>query len=129
MSKYITSTVIQLEFLKVEEGKEFLVTIPAECDREEFAHIIRNYLHDGRTVLTECHIDHGFNQVEPDRAEYDDPIDMVMNMTDPGMFVSLDDCKEILSEAEAHGWNIDPKYTPQDIYDIYYDLEPEKEDD
>lgn len=129
MSKSINNTAIQLEFLNVEEGKTTLVTIPSECDRDEFARILRHYLSDGRTVLTDCHIDHEFRQVEPDRAEYDDPIEMLMNMTDPGMFVSIDDCKEILSEAEARGWNIDPKYTPQDIYDIYYDLEPEEEDD
>lgn len=60
MSKLIANTVIQLEFLKVEEGKTNLVTIPAECDREEFARIIRDYLHDGRTVLTDCYIDHEF---------------------------------------------------------------------
>ena len=62
MSKYITSTVIQLEFLNVEAGDTTLVTIPTECDREEFAHIIRNYLHGGGVVLTECYIDHEFRK-------------------------------------------------------------------
>lgn len=62
MSKYITDTVIQLEFLKVEEGETTLVTIPAECDRDEFARIIRNYLHDDGVVLTECYIDHEFRR-------------------------------------------------------------------
>lgn len=60
MSKLIANTVIQLEFLKVEEGKTNLVTIPAECDREEFARIIRQYLHAGSVVLTDCYIDHEF---------------------------------------------------------------------
>ena len=58
MSKLIANTVIQLEFLKVEEGETTLVTIPAECDREEFARIIRQYLHAGGVVLTDCYIDH-----------------------------------------------------------------------
>lgn len=60
MSKTITNTVIQLEFLKVDEGETSLVTIPAECDREEFARIIRQYLHAGSVVLTDCYIDHEF---------------------------------------------------------------------
>lgn len=45
MGKYVTNTVIQLEFLNINAGDTTLVTIPAECDREEFAYIIRNKLH------------------------------------------------------------------------------------
>ena len=129
MSKYITDTVIQLEFLKVDEGETTLVTIPAECDREEFARIIRHYLHDGRTVLTDCHIDHEFRQVEPDREEYDDPIDMVMSMTDPGEDWTLEDAGHILGEAIAQGWHFAPDVDAQFILDIYNDLEPEEEDE
>lgn len=58
----ICTTAIQLEFLKVEEGETFLVTIPCECDREEFARIIREYLRDGKTVMTNTYIDHEFKE-------------------------------------------------------------------
>lgn len=60
MGKYVTDTVIQLEFLNVEAGDTTLLTIPSECDREEFARIIRDKLHDGGVVLTDCYIDHEF---------------------------------------------------------------------
>ena len=62
MRKTICSTVIQLEFLKVEEGQTFLVTIPAECDREEFARVLRYFLHQDGIVLTDTHIDHEFRK-------------------------------------------------------------------
>ena len=63
MSKYISNTVIQLEFLKVEEGEDVLLTIPADVTREEFARIIRDYLHENPgTVLTEVYIDHEFRR-------------------------------------------------------------------
>lgn len=117
MSK-ITDTAIQLEFLKVDEGETSLVTIPAECDREEFARILRHYLSDGRTVLTDCIMN-----------EYDDPIDMLMNLTDPYEDWTVDDARSIMSEAEAQGWHLDPQLTPEDILAIYNDLNNEEEDD
>ena len=124
------STTIHLEFIKVAEGETFLVTIPCECDREEFARILRHYLSNGDSVLVDTYVNHDSCRKDGQNLpeDYDDPIDMLINMTDPGMFVSLDDCREILSEAEANGWHIDPKYTPKDIYDMYYDLEPEEEE-
>ena len=63
MNKHVVDTVIQLEVLNVEAGETTLVTVPAECDREEFARIIRNKLHEGGFVLTECYIDHEFKGV------------------------------------------------------------------
>jgi hypothetical protein len=63
MSKYISKTVIQLEFLKVEENDHVLVTVPADSDAEDLAHIIRDYLHQNRgAVLTEVYIDHEFQK-------------------------------------------------------------------
>ena len=63
MSKYISKTIIQLEFLNVEEGDTILVTVPADSDAEDLAHIIRNYLHQNRgTTLTEVYIDHEFQK-------------------------------------------------------------------
>ena len=118
MSKSITNTTIHLEFLKVEEGETTLVTIPSECDRDEFARILRHCLSDGRTVLTDCVMN-----------EYDDPIDMLMNLTDPYEDWTVDDARNIMSEAEAQGWNLDPQLTPEDILAIYNDLNNEEEDD
>ena len=60
MSGYKMKTVIQLEFLKVKKGEEFLVTIPEECDRDEFAAIIRDNLLDDGVVMTNAYIDHEF---------------------------------------------------------------------
>lgn len=55
--------VIQLEFLKVEEGTTELMTVPAECTVEDMAYALRNYLHQNRgTVLTEVYIDHEFEK-------------------------------------------------------------------
>lgn len=50
---------IELTILQVEEGTTCAVTIPADCDREHFAEIIRYYLTDGKSVITEINIDRG----------------------------------------------------------------------
>ena len=59
---------------------------------------------------------------------YDDPIEMLMNMTDPGEIRTVEDATKILSEAEANGWNLAPDITPAVLLEIYNDMEPEKED-
>ena len=124
MSKYISNTVIQLEFLKVKEGTETLVTVPEDSTAEDLARIIRDTLRiNPGTVLTNTYIDHSFHR------RYDDPIDMLMNMTNPGEDWTLEDAGHILGEAVAQGWNFSPDVDPQMILDIYNDLEPEKEDD
>ena len=56
----MNKTAVQLEFLKVEEGITYLVTIPADCTAEELARFIRGELHRDGIVMTECHIDHEF---------------------------------------------------------------------
>ena len=120
----MSNTAIQLEFLKVEEGDTVLLTIPEDSTAEDVAYIIRDYLHENPgTVLTEVYIDHSFHR------KYDDPIDMLMNMTNPCEGWTVEDAKHIMSEAEAQGWHLDPQLTPEDILDIYNDLEPEEEDD
>lgn len=60
MNKCTRKTVIQLEFLKVKEGEEFLITLPEDCDCEEFARIIRANLRNDGVVLTNAYIDHEF---------------------------------------------------------------------
>lgn len=62
MSKYTTATIIQLEFLNIEEGKEILLTVP---DNSSVAYTIRNFLHQHTGhVLTDIHIDHEFRKDE-----------------------------------------------------------------
>ena len=60
---------------------------------------------------------------------FDDPIDMLMNMTNPGEDWTVEDAKHIMSDASGQGWHLDPKWTPEDILAIYNDLEPEEEGD
>lgn len=62
MSKYISNTVIQLEFLNVETGDQSLITIPEDSNAEDLAHIIRDELHAGGVILTEIYIDHEFKK-------------------------------------------------------------------
>lgn len=61
MSK--VKTIIELEFLKVEEGETYIVKVPEDNDTEDMAYIIRSELHKGGVVLTECYIDHEFKEV------------------------------------------------------------------
>ena len=59
----MSKTIIQLEFLKVEEGKDVLLTIPEDSTAEDVAYAIRNFLHENPgTVLTEAYIDHEFRR-------------------------------------------------------------------
>lgn len=61
MSKqYVSNTVIQLEFLMVEEGETYLVTVPEDSTAEDVALIVRANLRQGGVVMTECYIDHQF---------------------------------------------------------------------
>lgn len=59
---------------------------------------------------------------------FDDPVEMLMNMTEPGMEMTQDKALTILAQAEANGWHIDPRLEWSDIVSIYKDLEPEEED-
>lgn len=58
----MSKTIIQLEFLKVEEGENYLVTVPEDSNAEDLASIIRNELHQDGIVLTEVYIDHEFRR-------------------------------------------------------------------
>lgn len=56
---------------------------------------------------------------------YDDPLDLLMNTTNPGEHWTLEDAGRCLSEAEANGWKFAPNVDPQFILDLYNDMEPE----
>lgn len=79
------------------------------------------YPFDSRAVTTFV------NSLEPLVADmygiYDDPLDMLMNTTNPGEFWTLEDAGRCLSEAEANGWKFSPSVDPQFILDLYNDME------
>lgn len=54
---------------------------------------------------------------------FDDPIDMLMNLTNPGEQWTLEDAGHILGEAEAQGWRFAPDVDAQYILDLYNDME------
>lgn len=58
---------------------------------------------------------------------FDDPIDMLMSMTNPFENWTIEDAKHILSEAEAQGWHFAPDIDAQYILDLYNDMEPEED--
>ena len=58
---------------------------------------------------------------------YDDPFDMMMEMTNPSDSWTIEDAGQCLSEAEANGWKFAPHVTPQFILDLYNDMNPEEE--
>lgn len=58
----MSNTVIQLQFLEVEAGEDYLVTIPEDSTAEDMALVIRNELHKGGIILTQCYIDHMFRR-------------------------------------------------------------------
>ena len=70
---------------------------------------------------TVCH-----NACEAD--PFDEPLDMLMNMSNPGEKWTLEDAGQILSEAEAQGWKFAPDVDAQFILDLYNDMEPEEEE-
>lgn len=58
----MSRTVIQLEFLKVEEGTNYTVPVQENSSASDIATIIRNELHKGGIVMTEVYIDHIFGR-------------------------------------------------------------------
>ena len=54
---------------------------------------------------------------------FDDPIDMLMNLTSPHEAWTLEDAGHILGEAEAQGWRFAPDVDAQYILDLYMDME------
>ena len=60
---------------------------------------------------------------------FDDPVEMVMQMTDPGEEWTLEDAGHILGEAIAQGWKFSPDVDPQLILDIYNDMNEEEENE
>lgn len=62
-------------------------------------------------------------------ANADDPVDIVMNMTDPGLELTHEQAEELISQAESNGWTIPIGFDADMFLSIYNDLEPEEEDD
>ena len=62
-------------------------------------------------------------------ANADDPFDIVMNMTNPGLDLTLEQAEELVSQAEANGWSLPIGFDAEMFLDIYNDLEPEEEDE
>jgi hypothetical protein len=54
-------TIIQVEFLKIEQGETYIVNVPATDTAEDLAYTIRNELHKGGIVLVNIYIDHVFS--------------------------------------------------------------------
>ena len=61
-----------------------------------------------------------------DMKTYDDPIEMLLNTTNPGESWTLEDAGRCLSEAEASGWKFSQNVDPQFILDLYNDMESEE---
>ena len=62
-------------------------------------------------------------------ANADDPYDIVMNLTDPGLELTHDQAEELISQAEANGWTLPIGFDADMFLEIYNDCEPEEEDD
>lgn len=62
-------------------------------------------------------------------ANADDPFDIVMNMTDPGMNLTLEQAEKLVSQAEANGWSLPIGFDAEMFLDIYHDLEQEEEEE
>ena len=60
---------------------------------------------------------------------YDDPIEIVRNITDGDPLADLtkSDAKKLIQEAEEKGYTIPESLTPEVFLEIYEDLKPEKE--
>lgn len=92
-----------------------------ECNMELLAGFI--YPFDSRAVtefLNDIEI-----SVNDLLSIYDDPIEMLMNTTNPGEHWTIEDAGRCLSEAEANGWNFSASVDPQYILDLYNDMEGE----
>ena len=51
-------TVIELEFLDVDPGTDYIVRVPDDSSAEDLACIIRSELHKGGVIMTNVYIDH-----------------------------------------------------------------------
>lgn len=62
-------------------------------------------------------------------ANADDPFEIVMNMTDPGLTLSIEQAEELISQAEANGWTLPIGFDAEMFLTIYNCCEPEEEDE
>ena len=71
----------------------------------------------------------GHNVSEAYFDVFDDPVDMIINMTNPGEEWTIEDAGHILGEAIAQGWHFTSDVDPQMILDIYNDMKTIEEDE
>ena len=71
----------------------------------------------------------GHNAIEAYQGVFDDPVEMVMQLTNPGENWTIEDAGHILGEAIAQGWKFSPDVDPQLILDIYNDMNEEEENE
>lgn len=62
-------------------------------------------------------------------ANADDPYDIVMNMTNPGLDLTFEEAEDLIAQAEADGWSLPLDFDAEMFLEIYHDLEPEEEDE
>lgn len=104
---------IELTFRKA-DGRKFVVN--AE-NHEEAVKTIGNML-DGTTLLESL-----------DESEYDDMVEMVMELTEPHQNITEDDAKAIIGDAIASGWKVPKWFDPKDFLYIKADLDSAEEDE
>ena len=69
----------------------------------------------------------GFRKIE---QEYDDPFEIVMDMTDgdPLADLTLEDAAHLIGEAEARGYSVPDDLTPETFLAIYEDMKNTEEE-
>lgn len=112
----MNNTMIEITFWNVDKGEDFKATMDSHSTALDLATMIKSLTDSGHVVS-------GI-----DLTDYDDPIEMLLNTTNPGEEWSLEDASKCLSEAIANGWNFAPDVDALFILDLYTDMEPTEED-
>lgn len=63
------------------------------------------------------------------RNEYDDPFELLMEYTNPGLSMTLEEMEKFISQSVADGWRCPPDWTPQDFLNLYNDMGKTEEDE
>ena len=64
-----------------------------------------------------------------DSPLYDDPVDFMMNMTEPMTGFTMEDAEKLLGDSIGIGWHLPPWVTAETLKEIYEDLKPSEEDE
>ena len=60
---------------------------------------------------------------------YDDPIEFMMEMTEPCNGLTLEEAEKLLGDSIGIGWHLPPWVTAEVLMEIYEDLEPTDEEE